>query len=97
MYDDHILRGLLATEALIALLFAGQWVGAVWHERGWPARVILLGALGVLTYVLAGQAKAFNLDIPFDGFSYLGLAAYTVLLVGFAWHIARERRNRRGR
>jgi hypothetical protein len=92
--SDYVLRGILAGEALLALLLAGQWLGSVWHERGWPVRTILLGAMGVLTYVLAGQAKAYNLGIPFDGFSVLGLVAYALLLAGFGWHLTRERSRR---
>lgn len=94
---DHILRATLTLEAMIALLFAGHWFGSIWHERTWPIRVILIGLGGVMTYALAGQVKAFNLDIPFDAFSWLGLIAYTVLLTGFTWQRHRERRTRRGR
>lgn len=94
---DTYLRGLLALDALVALLFAGAWFGTIWHDRTWPIRVVCIGFGGVLAYVLAGQAKAYNLGIPFDAYSWLGLIAYTVLLAGFTWHRSRERRSRRGR
>lgn len=94
---DHILRGVLAFEALAALLLSGSFFGSIWPERGWPIRVICVGLFGVLVYVFVGQIKAFNLDIPFDGFSMVGLLAYSVLLSGFVWFTAREQRTRRGR
>lgn len=94
---DHLLRAALATETLAAVLLAFHWIGDTWHHRAWPARTILLGVLGALIYVMAGQVKAFNLNIPFDWVSAIGLAAYTVLLAGVAWHTARERHDRRGR
>ncbi|GEP38900.1 hypothetical protein NPS01_25630 [Nocardioides psychrotolerans] len=94
---DHVLRAVLTFEAMLALLFAGHWVGSTWHERTWPIRVILIGIGLVMTYLLAGQFKAFNLGIPFDAFSWLGLIAYAVLLSGFTWQRHRERRTRRGR
>ncbi|UIU47055.1 hypothetical protein [Microcystis phage MinS1] len=97
LLDDHVLRGILAAQALLAILLAGQWLGDVWHSRGWPARCIFAGALGVLVYVLAGQAKAYLLGIPFDAFSVLGVIAYTLLLTGLVWHTVREHRTRRGR
>lgn len=88
---DHILRGILAFEALVALLLSGSFFGTIWPERGWPIRVVCVGLFGVLVYVFAGQIKAFNLGIPFDGFSLVGLIAYTVLLVGLIWHYRRGR------
>jgi hypothetical protein len=99
---DVLLRAVLAGESLVAMLLAGHLLGSLWHERGWPVRVILVGALGVLAYVLAGQVKAYNLGIPFDAFSWIGLTAYAVLLSGLVWHFVHEqrraaRRNRRGR
>ncbi len=96
MDADSLLRGLLAAEAFVAVLLAGQWLGSAWHDRGWPTRIILSGGIGILVYVLLGQVKAFNLDIPFDWFSVIGLGAYTVFLVGLIWH-TRERLLRRGR
>lgn len=88
---DHILRGILALASLFALLLSGSFFGTIWPERGWPIRVVCVGLFGVLVYVLAGQIKAFNLGIPFDGFSAVGLIAYAVLLVGLAWHYRRGR------
>lgn len=94
---ELVLRGCLAVEAFLALLLSGAFFGTIWPERGWPTRVVCAGLFGVLVYVFAGQIKAFNLSIPFDGFSAVGLLAYTVLLTGFVWFVLRERRTRRGR
>ena len=92
---DHLLRGILAAEAFAGLLLSSSFFGAIWPERTWPIRVVCIGLFGVLVYVFAGQIKAFNLGIPFDGFSALGLIAYSVLLVGLVWFV--HERDRRGR
>lgn len=93
---EHALRGVLAAEAAVVVLLFGSFFGAIWHERGWPIRVISMGLHAVLVYVFVAQIKAFNLDIPFDGYSVVGLAAETLLLTGLVWFV-RDRRYRRGR
>lgn len=94
---DHILRGILAAASFSALLLSGSFFGSIWPERGWPTRIVIVGLGVVLLYVSAGQIKAFNLGIPFDGYSAIGLVGYVVLLVGLGWFITAQRRNRRGR
>jgi hypothetical protein len=89
---DHLLRGILAAATFIAWLLSGSFFGSIWPERDWPVRLVCIGLFCVLGYVFAGQVKAFNLGIRFDGFSFGGLFAYTVLLVGLVWFV----RNRRG-
>jgi hypothetical protein len=93
---DHILRGLLTACALATLLMSGSFFGTIWPERGWPVRVVCGGLFGVLVYAFAGQIKAYNLGIPFDGFSWIGLIAYAVLAGGLAWFVY-DRRTNRGR
>lgn len=93
---DHILRGILAAMTLAALLLSGSFFGTIWPERGWPIRVISCGLFGVLLYGFVIQIKAFNLGIPFDGYSFVGLVAYTILVAGLVWFI-RDRNNHRRR
>jgi hypothetical protein len=93
---DHVLRGTLAGLALVTLLLSASFFGSIWPERGWPIRVVCVGLAGVLVYGLVGQFKALNLGIPFDAFSWVGLIAYTVLVVGLGWFV-RDRHHSRGR
>ena len=92
---DHIMRSILTGEAVACLVLFGHYIGSTWVERTWPMRVVMFGVALVMTYVVAGQAKAFMLGIPFDGFSWFGVMAYVVLLGGFIWHIARQHRRKR--
>lgn len=94
MTDDHILRGVLTALAFATLVLGGAVVGSIWAQRGWPMRLVSIGCLLLLVYVLAGQVKAFLIGIPFDYFSWVGVVAYTVLLTGCVWSIAHERRGR---
>lgn len=94
---DHLLRGLLTFFAFASLLLAGGFFGSIAPERSWPIRVICLGLFGVMAYVTAGQFKAFNLEIPFDSVSWIGLISYSILLTGLAWFAVREQRTRRDR
>lgn len=94
MTPDEALRGFLTAQALVALVLGGAILGTLWGERGWPVRTFILGGMGMLVYVLAGQAKAFLTGIPFDGFSWVGIAAYVILIVGAVWAITVERRGR---
>lgn len=93
---DHVLRGILAAEAALVVLLSGTFFGSIWPERGWPIRTICVGLFKVLVYVFVAQIKAFNLDIPFDGFSAVGLISETILLAGLVWFV-RDHRDRRGR
>lgn len=75
-------RALLAGQALFSLLMFGGMLGHFWRKLHWPLRLLGVGAMGVGVYVLAGQAKAYNLGIPFDGYSQLGVGAYALVIVG---------------
>lgn len=92
---DHILRTLLTGQAVACLVLFGHYVGSTWAERTRPMRTVMLGVALVMCYVISGQAKAFMLNIPFDGFSWFGVFAYSVLIAGFVWHIAREQGRKR--
>jgi hypothetical protein len=96
MTEDQLLRALLATLAFIALLLSGMFFGTIWPERGWPIKVVCIGLGLILLYLFAGQIKSFNLGIPFDGVSWLGLIGYTVLVFGLGWFI-HDRHPRRDR
>lgn len=89
---DHALRAVLFVEALVALMLSGVFFGHIYPERGWPIRIICAGLFVVLVYVFAGQVKAFNLGIPFDWFSAIGLVGYVILDVGLAWFALRKDR-----
>ena len=86
-------RAVLALEALLALVMYGGMLGHYWRRLHNPLRLLAVGALGVGVYILAGQAKAYNLGIPFDGYSVIGVVAYTVLLVALlaVRHVERRR------
>ena len=92
---DHLLtwRAVLGIQALVALVMYGGMLGHFWRRLHNPLRLLAVGALGVGVYVLAGQAKAYNLDIPFDGYSWVGVAAYTVVIVALlaVRHVERRR------
>lgn len=94
---DLVLRGILATQAFVALVLTGQALGHIWAEAHWPMRVTFMGGMLVELYVFVGQHKAYVRDIPFDGYSAVGLLGYTVLLIGLIWLITRERRHQRRR
>lgn len=103
MSPDLVLRAVLSTEAFLVLVLAAHFVGPVWSSHHipkllkWPVRIVIVGAGGLLVYMLAGQYKAVDLKVPFDAFSMIGLVSYSVVLLGFALIIRHERRNRRGR
>jgi len=88
---DVVLRAILTAEVFASVMLFGPFLGLLWHERGWPIRVVLLGLHGMLVYVLAGQAKAFYLHIPYDLVSAGGALASAVLDVGLFWAVYRER------
>lgn len=93
MTHDQLLRLVLGGEAFVGLILGGALLGSLWARRGWPLRTVTFGGLMVLIYVLAGQVKAFLLDIPFDWFAWLGVVAYAVLIVGCVWSIRAARRD----
>lgn len=95
--SELALRGLLSAEIFAVLILLGGWIGDLWPERGWAVRVVLIGAGSANTYVLAGQVKAFNLQVPFDAVSGFGLLAYTVLVVGLGWVFIERHRHPRDR
>lgn len=70
-----------------------QWapfVRVLWPNRTWPIRGVLVSLGGVLLYVLAGQAKAYELGVPFDRVSWAGLLSMLVLDVLLLVAIVRE-------
>lgn len=88
-------RFLLFVLALVAFLMYGGFVGFAWRGRQWPTRLLLLGTWIVLLYALAGQAKAYMLNIPFDGFSVVGVVGLSVFNVGLL-AVRHKERNRLG-
>lgn len=95
---DLVLRGVLAAQAFLALMLTGNALGHIWSQFHWPMRITFIGGMIVELYVLVGQHKAYVREIPFDGYSFVGLVGYTVLLIGLIWLITKERRqHQRGR
>jgi hypothetical protein len=82
------LRGLLFVEGIAATLIYGWIVGTKFVDHGWSYRVTAVGFFGILGYVSAVQVKAYKRHSPFDGFSWLGLIALTVVLVGFTLYVS---------
>lgn len=84
------LRGALFIDALVCVILCGDLAGVAWRRIPWPRliwqlRILMVGGLVTLVYVLAGQAKAFDLEIPFDGYSWVGLIGTTVINIGAVW------------
>lgn len=97
MVDDQVLRGLLFAAALAAVLMYGLWAGPGWRERSWPMRLVIIGGGVLLIYVLAGQVKAFNLSIPFDAFSAVGLTGALIFDTGLTLQLKHQHsRHERG-
>lgn len=86
------LRGVLFTLALVAVLASGPFVIALWPQRTWPVRVVLVGLAVLLIYILASQVKALSLDIPFDLFSWIGLVGITILDTGLLLALREQHR-----
>lgn len=96
MGADTALRMILLVECCLALIGYGFFIGALIDKTLWLHRIVMGGVFVVLTYVVAGQVKALQLSIQFDGYAWLGLAAYTVLNVGLAWFLWERRPEHRG-
>ena len=92
MTTDQMLRAFLTGEVAIAITLTGALVGTLWpkHQREWHWRAIGLSALAVLVYVFTGQIKAFLIDIPFDGFSWVGLIALLLANGALIWSLHHE-------
>ena len=80
----------------MGLVLYGGFIGHMWRRLTWPLRVMGIGAGLLGIYVLGGQVKAYQLDIPFDGYSVVGVVAYTVLIAGLLAfrHVERRREGR---
>lgn len=86
-------RYIMAIEAVAAAVQLGAVAGALWFQRGWPMRVALVGAWGVLLYVALGQTKALDRNSPVDVITYIGLGALTLTVAGLLW-VMLEKTNR---
>jgi len=84
------LRGLFFVEGIVAMMLYAWVVGTKIPHHGLSYAVTALGFFGCLGYITAIQVKAYNRDSPFDAFSYAGLIAVTVLLVGFLLYVIRQ-------
>ncbi len=85
-----MIRLALFVAFVIAVFMFAVVVGLVWHHRPWPTRTAYAGVFAILCYGLAGQIKAFIINIPVDAVSVAGLASVLLFDIGLAWVIARS-------
>lgn len=90
------LRLILLAQCCIALIAYGLFIGTIINAAATAHSVILFGVFGLLTYSIAGQVKALRLGIIFDGYSWLGLSAVTVLNIGLIWFLWERRPRPKG-
>lgn len=86
-----VMRVIFAADLTIGVLLFGSYVGAHWRDYTHGQRVTVAGSFAVTTYLLAAQFKGAHLHIPFDGYSWAGLVAQTVMNVGLAWSLLERR------
>lgn len=92
------LRGVLFTLALVPVLASGPVLGHLWPRHSWPTRIVLIGLAVIQVYLLAGQVKALTLNIPFDGYSWVGLVGVATLDIGLlVWVVTAKNRRREQR
>jgi hypothetical protein len=96
--QDQWFRLILIAQAGASVYLMGVFLGTLWPQRAWPTKVVIVGVLAVLVYLLAGQFKAFFLSyrwpgrVPFDAVAWGGVAAYTILLTGLVAFLVHNRR-----
>ncbi|EFQ84706.1 hypothetical protein HMPREF0063_10047 [Aeromicrobium marinum DSM 15272] len=88
------MRLVLFVHAIVAVLLWAPFAATLWQMRPWYIRGVFVGLGGVLLYVLAGQAKAYDYAVPFDLVSWGGLTAMAVLNGFMAITIVRESEHR---
>lgn len=91
---DQFLRLLLFVGALMSVIGWTTFVRLLWPDRPWPIRIVFIGLGGSLFYILAGQARAYELGLSFNFVSWLGLISISVLNTGMVWtiaHVGREK------
>lgn len=89
-------RSVLFVESTLALLLAGAAFGHFARRWHWPLRILGLGGLGLLFYLMIGQIKAFNLMVRVDAVSHVGVAVYALFIVGLLAVRHRERSSPKG-
>ncbi len=74
------MRLMLFVLVMITVILWPIFVWAYWEWlRPWLIRVVLASVWPAWIYVLIGQTKAYDLHIPFDGTSWLGLYSFLLL------------------
>lgn len=79
------MRLILAVDAGVAMVLFGFYIGTRVKIADWPMRTFWAGVGGVILYALAGQVKATSLGIPFDAYSWGGVAAFATTNLGLGW------------
>ena len=91
------MRLVLFLLVLVTVLAWAPFLWAYWHTfRPWWIRAVVIACAGPWVYVLRGQAKAYDLSIPFDGTSWIGVVAFAVLDAVLLYAIARKPKIRKG-
>lgn len=90
-----MMRTLMAADVAIAVFMFGIYIGTLFHEYSPGQRTTVIGFFGLAVYVLAGQNKAVQLHIPFDAYSWPGLASATVINIGLGWSLWERRPRKR--
>ena len=85
---DEVLRLLLFLGALMSVICWTTFVRVLWPDRPWSIRVVFIGLGGSLVYILAGQARTYELGLSFNFVSWLGLISISILNTGMVWTIA---------
>lgn len=81
------IRGFMLIEGITAGLLYAHVIGTTFFARGWPYRITALGFGGLISYASSIQVKAYKRGAPFDGYSWLGLVALTLLVVGLSLYV----------
>lgn len=91
---DELLRAFLAAQVFACIIFGAALLGEVWVTHARRLRVLVIGVGVVLLYVLAGQAKAYLYHVPFDGYSWVGVAGFGIVIIGTLIAMSYVRRGR---
>ena len=91
-FPTDVQRSILMAQFIGCAALASFLAGTAWLKHGTGITVTTIGSAGIFIYLVAGQAKALNLGIPFDVFSWIGVVASGLFLIGAAWTLRTDHR-----